>query len=208
MSAANPSLYLASRSPQRAELLTQIGLSFALLDVEVDESPLASEAPEDYVARIALEKARAGRAVLASTERRPVLAADTSVVLDGRFFGKPRDREHALEMLRALSGREHRVLTAVALVASRGAQGATPAGEWMQISESWVRFRSLAESELAHYWDSGEPRDKAGAYAIQGRGALFVAELRGSYSGVMGLPLFETGCLLSQAGIAPLGGDT
>lgn len=207
MSAANPSLYLASRSPRRAELLTQIGLSFALLDVEVDERPLAGEAPEDYVARVALEKGRAGRAALASAERRPVLAADTSVVLDGRIFGKPRDREHALAMLRALSGREHRVLTAVALVAPGGAQGVTPAGEWMQISESRVRFRPLAESELARYWDSGEPRDKAGAYAIQGRGALFVAELRGSYSGVMGLPLFETGCLLGQAGIALFGGD-
>ncbi|MBN2887534.1 MAG: septum formation protein Maf, partial [Chromatiaceae bacterium] len=171
----------------------------------------AGEAAEDYVARVALEKGRAGRAALASSERRPVLAADTSVVLDGRIFGKPRDREHALAMLRALSGREHRVLTAVALVAPGGAQGGapgvTPAGEWMQISESRVRFRSLAEPELAHYWDSGEPRDKAGAYAIQGRGALFVAELRGSYSGVMGLPLFETGRLLGQAGIALFGGD-
>lgn len=196
MPLTEPSLYLASRSPRRAELLEQIGVSFAVLDVAIDERPYPDECPEDYVMRVALEKGRAGRAALGARISPPVLAADTSVVLDGEVFGKPRDRAHALEMLSRLSGREHRVLSAVTLV--------DDGIEWTRLSDSRVSFRALDARELDLYWDSGEPHDKAGAYAIQGRGALFVRHLSGSYSGVMGLPLHETGDLLARAGIALL----
>jgi septum formation protein len=190
---AAPWLYLASASPRRRELLRQIGVAYRLLPVAVDETPLPDEAPTAYVARLALAKARAGVAAIpARRKARPVLGADTAVVVDGAILGKPGDRAEGLAMLARLSGREHRVLSAVAL--------ATSARDAVKVQESWVRFRELTRAECAAYWDSGEPLDKAGGYGIQGRAAAFVAELRGSYSGVMGLPLYETAELLDEFG--------
>ncbi|WP_295398904.1 nucleoside triphosphate pyrophosphatase [uncultured Thiocystis sp.] len=191
--AAEHQIYLASRSPRRGELLTQVGVRFAVIAADIDETPRPEESPTEYVRRIALEKGRAGRSVLPERDGRPVLAADTAVVSEGHLLGKPRDREDAARMLRLLSGQTHRVLTAVALIAG--------AREWVEMSESRVTFRPIREEEIRRYWRTGEPLDKAGGYGIQGHGALFVAALEGSYSGVMGLPLFETGRLLEQAGI-------
>lgn len=195
MSEAEPQLYLASGSPRRAELLAQIGVRFLAAPVDTDETPRSGESPEDYVARVAQDKARAAHVALPAS-RLPVLGADTAVVLGARILGKPRDEADAMAMLRALSGQEHRVLTGVCLMAGQGPLSA--------VSESQVRFRDISEAEMVRYWQTGEPCDKAGGYAIQGLGALFVAGLRGSYSGVMGLPLFETGRLLEQVGISPL----
>lgn len=186
-------VYLASASPRRRELLRQIGVSYRLLRVEVDETPLLDETPRDYVIRLALAKAQTGCAALGRRKPAPVLGADTVVVVDGVILGKPRDRDEGLAMLALLSGRKHQVLSAVAL--------ATPVRDAVKIQESRVRFRELEPAERAAYWDSGEPRDKAGGYAIQGRAAAFIAELHGSYSGVMGLPLFETTELLRAFGV-------
>lgn len=186
------SLYLASASPRRRELLQQIGVPFSLLAVSVDEAPLPDEAAEDYVRRVALDKARAGLAVLPDANA-CVLAADTSVVLDQRILGKPADRADGLAMLAALSGRSHRVLTAIVL-ANRSACE-------VRLVDSEVEFRSIDASEAQAYWNSGEPRDKAGGYAIQGWGAVFVSQLHGSYSAVVGLPLCETAQLLDRFGL-------
>ena len=183
-----PHIYLASASPRRRELLRQIGVSYRLLRVEVDETPLPDETPGDYVVRLALAKARTGCAALGRRRPAPVLGADTAVVVDDVILGKPCDRAEGLALLALLSGREHQVLSAVAL--------ADPRREAVKIQESRVRFRELSLAGRAAYWDSGEPLDKAGGYAIQGRAAAFITELRGSYSGVMGLPLFETAELL------------
>jgi septum formation protein len=191
----NPSLFLASKSPRRRELLEQIGIRFSVLDIDLDEARLPREAPEVYVSRLALDKARAGRALVATGSDVPVLAADTAVVVGERILGKPRDRRDAAAMMHLLSGRTHQVLSAVALVGE---------SERQDISISEVRFRRVSEPEIAAYWETGEPCDKAGGYAIQGLGALFVADLRGSYSGVMGLPLFESARLLAEAGIDAL----
>lgn len=184
-------LCLASASPRRRELLEQIGVPYVVRAADIDETEVAGESPRDYVLRIARAKALA---VWNADSSLPVLAADTTVVLDGQIFGKPRDRAHALEMLEALSGRSHEVFTAVAL--------ATATGVDTRLSTSIVRFRATTAAEREAYWESGEPRDKAGAYAIQGLGAVFIESLTGSYSGVMGLPLFETAELLRAAGIA------
>jgi len=193
-------LYLASRSPRRRELLAQIGVRFHLLlfrarpgeAAEVDEAPLEGEAAEAYVERVARSKAEAGwrRMLQRNLPRAPVLSADTTVALDGRILGKPGSREEAAAMLAALSGRVHEVLTAVALKNE----------DWLEsvVSRSEVRFKPLAAAEIAEYVESGECDDKAGAYAIQGRAARFIVELRGSYSGVMGLPLYETAQLLEK----------
>jgi septum formation protein len=183
---------LASESPRRRELLRQIGVSFRILRVAVDESPRPSEAAGDYVSRLARDKAHAGQGN-ASPGRQRVLGADTAVVLDGRILGKPRDREHGLAMLGALSGRTHQVLTAVALASGDSTS--------LRLSTSDVTLRRLEPAECSAYWDTGEPEDKAGGYAIQGFAAVFVAALRGSYSGVMGLPLCETAELLDAAGV-------
>jgi nucleoside triphosphate pyrophosphatase len=183
-------LRLASVSPRRSELLTQIGVAHVITGAHIDESVLPGEPPRDYVQRVARAKALA---VWRQDQSLPVLAADTTVVLDGLNFGKPRDRADALRMLAALSGRTHEVLTAVAL--------ANAAGVGLRLSESQVRLRTLTADECAAYWDTGEPRDKAGAYAIQGRAAAFIDLLSGSYSGVMGLPLFETAQLLRAAAV-------
>jgi septum formation protein len=188
-------LYLASKSQRRRALLEQIGIRFDVVDVDLDEAPLAGEAPEAYVLRVALEKARAGHALVGSGDGPQVLAADTAVVVEHRILGKPGNRDEATAMMQLLSGRTHRVLSGIALVGER---------ERQDLSVSDVRFRDVSAREAAAYWDTGEPRDKAGGYAIQGLGALFVADLRGSYSGVMGLPVFETARLLAEVGIDSL----
>jgi septum formation protein len=193
-------VYLASRSPRRRELLSQIGVRFHLLlfrarpgePAEVDENPLAGEAPDAYVVRLARAKADAGwrRMLQRNLPPGPVLAADTTVTVDARIYGKPASREDAAAMLRVFSGRTHEVLTAVAVKHD----------DWVEsvLSRSEVRFKKMSEEEIANYVASGECDDKAGAYAIQGRAARYVAELRGSYSGVMGLPLYETGQILDR----------
>ena len=200
MAADAPDFYLASRSPRRRELLAQAGYAYAELPAgaaDVDETPRSGEAAEDYVLRVAREKAAAGwRAVAArGLAALPVLAADTTVVLEGAILGKPDDVRHAVEMLSRLSGRVHRVLTALAL--------ADAAGATTRLSASTVEFRDLSPAEIARYVASGEPLDKAGAYAVQGRAAIFIRTIRGSYSGIMGLPLFETAELLGSLGIGP-----
>jgi septum formation protein len=193
-------VYLASRSPRRRELLAQIGVRFHLLlfrsrpgeDPDVDERPLGNEAPDSYVERLARAKADAGwrRMVQRNLPHAPVLAADTTVALAGQIYGKPADRDQAAEMLAQLAGRSHEVLTAVALKQD----------DWLEsaLSRSEVRFKTLSAREIEQYVASGEADDKAGAYAIQGRAARFIVELRGSYSGVMGLPLYETAELLER----------
>ncbi len=190
-------VYLASGSPRRRELLQQIGVSFRVVRAAVDEAVRLAESAPTYVLRLAAAKAEAGWETSRDGSHVPVLAADTAVVLDGKILGKPADCQDALGLLGRLSGRTHEVLTAVALRTADGLQS--------RISRSEVTFRSIAVGEARAYWETGEPSDKAGAYAIQGLGAIFIADLRGSYSGVMGLPLFETAALLSNAGLVPLG---
>ncbi|MCL2635394.1 MAG: Maf family nucleotide pyrophosphatase [Betaproteobacteria bacterium] len=195
-------LYLASRSPRRRELLTQIGVAFdtvlfregARIDGETDETPSVDEDPVAYVERIARAKAEHGQSIV--TERhlpsRPVLAADTTLEFAGRIIGKPADAADATNILRRLSGQSHRVLTGVAVTHLGRTEYA--------LSVSEVRFRLIDEHEIRHYVMSGEPMDKAGAYGIQGRAGLFVEHLAGSYTGVMGLPVCETGNLLKRFG--------
>jgi septum formation protein len=192
-------LYLASRSPRRRELLQQLGVSCTVLDVEVPEVRGAGESPEAYVSRVAHEKARAGL----SLEREAgalVLGSDTEVVLDDEVFGKPADAQQAAAMLRRLSGRTHAVISAVWGVSATRAE--------RELCISMVRFAALDEAAIAAYVATGEPFGKAGAYAIQGRGAAFIEHLEGSYSGVMGLPLFETARLLHRFGVLPEGVST
>lgn len=195
-----PTLYLASGSPRRRELLDQIGVRYEVINVNVPEHPLAGESPDEYVSRLALAKAKAGVApgwqLAGKTATIVVLGADTAVVVDGEILGKPDNPAKAGEMLRLLSGRYHDVLTSVALV--RKAENENP---WQCLSRSRVRFRSLSESDIQRYLLTGEGLDKAGAYAVQGRAAIFIEYLEGSYSGVMGLPVYETAELLVQAGI-------
>jgi septum formation protein len=187
-------IYLASRSPRRRDLLNQLGVDFETLDPDVDESPLAGETPEALVQRLAASKAEAGRSRLGERGAHVVLGADTIVVVDGAVLGKPRDAAHAHELLMRLSGRCHQVLSAVAL--------ASAGDTHTRLSESRVCFRPLTDAECEAYAATGEPLDKAGGYGIQGRAAAFVSELQGSYSGVVGLPLYETAALLTGAGIA------
>ena len=186
----SPLVCLASISPRRRELLAQIGVPHRVVGADIDESVRPGEVPRDYVLRMARQKALTVRE---RGETLPVLAADTTVVLDNAIFGKPRDRGEGLAMLGRLSGRTHEVMTAVALANSRDVT--------LRLSVSTVRFRSLSPEECAAYWETGEPRDKAGGYAVQGAAAVFIESLSGSYSGVMGLPLFETGELLRAAGV-------
>lgn len=192
-----PMLYLASGSPRRRELLTQIGVPFTTLSARIDETPFVNELPQAYVERLALGKAQAGLAPLAASQGTDgsacVLGADTAVVLDGRILGKPVDQADALSMLAALSGREHEVMTAVAIIDQHRAETC--------VVTSRVRFRKVSPAEAQAYWATGEPRDKAGGYAIQGLAAIFVEGLQGSYSGVVGLPLSETADLLGRFGI-------
>ena len=183
---------LASQSPRRRELLQQLGINFEVLQVDVDETMQHGESPVDYAERLALEKARAGREVQAADGHLPVLGADTIVVASASVLGKPADRQQAIEMLQLLSGNTHRVISAVAMAGNH---------EVVATSVSQVTFRTLTRRECEAYWDTGEPQDKAGAYAIQGLAAIFITRLEGSYSGVMGLPLHETAILLNEFGI-------
>jgi septum formation protein len=181
-------IYLASQSPRRRTLLEQIGVAFRPLEVEINEDWDGTEQAADYVCRLAREKSQHGWDSLPPAEQVPVLGADTSVVLDGVILGKPEDQAHAVEMLRQLSGRTHQVFTGIAV-----SDGETRS----LLSISHVSFRVLDQAECLAYWQTGEPQGKAGGYAIQGRAAAFIQRLEGSYSGVMGLPLYETAQLLA-----------
>ena len=185
--------YLASTSPRRLALLHGLGYRFTVLPVSVEEAPLPGEGAADYVRRVALDKARAGCALLDPADTRPVLGADTEVVVDGGILGKPDSLDEARRMLGLLSGRAHRVLSAVALAAGADTRVA--------LSETTVHMRPVSRAEMDAYWASGEPRDKAGAYAIQGLAAEFVTGIEGSYTGVVGLPLCEAAALLRGLGI-------
>ena len=203
MSISDKRIYLASRSPRRRDLLKQIGVPFELLllredlrrGVDVDETPLAEESPGVYVLRVASAKAAMAVRQIAyrGLPQKPVLSADTTVVFDGQIVGKPEDAEHAARILRTLSGREHQVLTAVAIALREQIEA--------QISVSSVSFRELTDTDIRRYVTTGEPLDRAGAYAIQGRAGAFVTRISGSYSGIMGLPLAETVELLQKFGI-------
>lgn len=184
-------LVLASASPRRAELLRQMGLAFAARPVDIDETPRPGEQPEDYVCRLAREKALAGLAV-ANGEQVRVIGSDTTVVVAGRILAKPADTEEAKAMLSRLSGRSHRVLTAVAVAFAGDCR--------VELVETRVHFRRLEAAEIDAYIDTGEPMDKAGGYGIQGRGGIFVSRIEGSYSAVVGLPLNETSRMLGQTG--------
>lgn len=202
----NSGLYLASQSPRRAELLRQIAVDFTLLPIDVDETVEDGEDAVCYVQRLAIAKARSGweQVQQRSLAPLPVMGADTSVVLADSIMGKPRDREHALSMLEALSGQSHRVMSAVCLyygVRPGVGESETDQDNTLQLTAvdiTEVTFRRISRQEQIAYWDSGEPLGKAGAYAIQGRGAVFVEKICGSYSSVVGLPLAQTHALLEQ----------
>jgi septum formation protein len=185
-----PQIILASASPRRSELLKQIGISHRIMAVDIDETPLANESPLAYVERVAAEKSAACQVLL--NDNLPVLSADTSVICAGEIMGKPLDLDHAINMLSRLSGRSHQVYSAVSL---RGDQ------HWQALSISEVKFKTLSTDEIIAYWQTGEPCDKAGAYAIQGLASTFIESITGSFSGVMGLPLYETAQLLAKQGI-------
>ena len=193
VSSAKPLIYLASASPRRSALLTQIGVPHRIAPVPVDESVDGAEAPEKYVTRLAALKADTLWQNLPVDERLPVLGSDTSVVVDRTILGKPVDESDCLRMLELLSGRTHQVHTAVAVRSAAGSE--------VRLSVSDVTFRDLSRAEMRAYWQTGEPADKAGGYAIQGRGAVFIRHIAGSYSGIMGLPLFETAELLAAQSI-------
>lgn len=186
----SPLLCLASASPRRRELLASIGVPLTACPVDIDETPLPGESAEAYVTRLAREKALAGTRLSSL----PTLGSDTAVVLDGAILGKPEGPAHAAAMLRSLAGREHRVLTAVAVTG--------PAGLLDACVATTVAMREISDGEIAAYWASGEPADKAGGYAIQGLAAVFVEHIAGSHSAVVGLPLFETAALLRRQGVA------
>lgn len=188
---SSPELILASASPRRAELLRQIGVTFTTLPVDICEDPQVGEMASDYVARLAREKAEAALQLRPGTV---VLGSDTAVVLDNQIMGKPVDEADALAMLQALSGRKHQVMTGIAVADATGSQ--------VQVITTAVHFRPLSLARCQAYWHSGEPRDKAGAYGIQGLGAVFVDYIEGSYSAVVGLPLAETAELLEARGVA------
>jgi septum formation protein len=187
-------IYLASASPRRQELLRQIGIDFEVVPSNLDEEQQLGESPRDYVVRVARDKARHVDAQIRERDLpvRPVLGADTEVVLEGKILGKPRDREHGLEMLQRLAGHSHEVLTGLCLIAG--------GAEHTALSRSRVTFAPMTKTDIERYWQTGEPADKAGGYAIQGRAAAFIKHLEGSYSGVMGLPLYELHELLRKAG--------
>jgi septum formation protein len=184
-----PRILLASASPRRSELLRQVGIAHTIRPVDIDESVHGGEAPSAYVLRLAEAKAAALWRQLAPAERKPVLAADTTVALEGEIFGKPGSLEELREMLGRLSGRTHEVHTAIAVLHEHGAAA--------RLNSSSVTFRALAPAEIDWYWRTGEPADKAGGYAVQGRAAAFISHIAGSYSGIMGLPLYETWELLA-----------
>jgi nucleoside triphosphate pyrophosphatase len=187
-------IYLASASPRRRELLRQLGVRFEVVAPDIAEAPHGGESALDYVARLANAKSRRGGELVRDRgwPLQPVLGADTEVVLDGEILGKPTDRAHALDMLRRLSGRTHQVLTAISLLHQDEVFAA--------ISDNRVTFAPLLPSDIERYWDTGEPAGKAGGYAIQGMGAAFIARIEGSYSGIVGLPLYELAQALRRIG--------
>jgi len=184
-----PQIYLASASPRRAELLTQMGVNFELLSVDIDETPAKQEDVDEYVGRLAYQKAVEGHKK-ALDKTIPVLGADTAIDINGLILGKPRDYDDACRMMKLLSGKTHRVLTAVALVGEKIQQHV--------IQITYVTMRDISDHEIDQYWQSGEPIDKAGSYAIQGIAAKFISKIEGSYSGVMGLPIYETAKILAE----------
>jgi septum formation protein len=194
----NSSIYLASRSPRRAELLQQIGVRFTVLPSDIDESQLSHEVPADYVLRLARTKSQACVAALSQQglPLLPVLAADTTVSVDGEILGKPESADDAARMLRLMSGRRHEVLTGLSV--------ATPQGVEALLSITQVEVAALTQNEIEAYIATGEPFDKAGAYGIQGLAGAFIKRIEGSYSGVMGLPIYETAQLLKRAGVPVL----
>ena len=185
-----PKIYLASQSPRRRELLSQIGVEFSVLSVDVDESQLADETAIDYVQRVAIAKAQAGWDSLGDEARLPVLGSDTSVVLADTILGKPKNNDDARAMLQQLSGRRHQVMTAVAIV--------TKSKTRCELHVSEVSFAELTDADIDWYISTKEGVDKAGGYAVQGLAAIFIKEIKGSYSGIMGLPVRETALLLTE----------
>ncbi|MFZ7108923.1 Maf family protein [Avibacterium avium] len=192
-----PQLYLASQSPRRLQLLQQLGLKVEIFNADIDETPKADELPVDYVRRMAQEKNHAARQQLEKlanfAPHLPILSADTSVVCDGQILGKPQNHAQAAQMLRLLSDRTHQVLTSVCV--------SLPDQKHCLVQTSQVTFKPLTEQEISAYIRTGEPMDKAGAYGIQGVGGIFISHIEGSFSGVMGLPVFETAELLRQVGV-------
>ena len=183
-------IILASNSPRRTELLTQLGVNHQVYAVDIDETPFKNESPLDYVQRVAAEKSAA--CLRLNQTQYPILAADTAVVMNNQIMGKPRDQQHAAQMLRCLSGQTHQVYSAISF---RGKK------HWQRVNITEVTFRSIQTFEMVAYWNTGEPKDKAGGYAIQGQGSIFIEFIKGSFSGVMGLPLFETAEILTKQGI-------
>ena len=191
-------LYLATKSPRRQEILKQMGVTFTQINIDISEERLLQENAQDYVSRIALEKARAASREENLDQNIPILGSDTIVVLDNKIMGKPKDFNDAVDMLTRLSGRSHKVLTALSVIHDKA---------WSCINETMVTFRNLSDDEIEAYCFSDEPWDKAGAYPIQGQAAIFIKEIKGSYSGVMGLPIFETAQCLQKAGVKILDSD-
>ncbi len=191
----NQQIILASASPRRRELLDQIGVRYIVHPVDIDEDPIDAETPIDYVTRIAAEKSAA--CIVEVNNTLPVLAADTCVVIENQILGKPKNRAHAETMLKQLSGKTHYVYSAVSFRTCK--KGKT--GHYQKLSVTEVTFRRITEQDIQAYWKTGEPQGKAGSYAIQGLASIFVTSIKGSFSGVVGLPLFETAELLSKQGI-------
>ncbi len=187
-------LYLASQSPRRAELLRQIGVKFDMINGDIDETPIEHESPSETVARLSRQKALKGYQQLTNIQSDDwVLASDTLIEIQSRVIGKPESENHCREILNLLSGKEHQVLTAIALVGNKGEIHQTT-------SYNRIKFRNIRPEEIEQYCQLEEPKDKAGAYAIQGKAAIFIENLQGSYSSVMGLPLYETAQLLQKVG--------
>lgn len=192
----NEQIILASASPRRRELLDQIGVSYVVFPVDIDETPVANEIPRNYVKRVAAKKSAA--CIKAFRSKLPVLAADTSVVIDGEILGKPKNEIDATKMLSQLSGKTHSVYSAVSM---RRPSTLDEQGHSLIVSKTRVKFKKLSVKEIQAYWQTGEPEGKAGAYAIQGLASVFIESIEGSFSGVVGLPLFETAELLFKQGI-------
>jgi len=195
-----PQIYLASQSPRRRTLIEQLGIPYQAISVEVDERQHAGELPADFVARLACEKAQAGWRLVAE-HAVPVIGADTCIVLDKKTVGKPNDKRQGIELLKRYSGQTHQVVTGVAMVGPDGGVSGAPVVQQVRVNTSLVTFRVVTDRECEQYWQTDEPVGKAGGYAIQGKAAAFIENIEGSYSGVMGLPLFEFSELISEFGI-------
>ena len=195
-----PQIYLASQSPRRRTLIEQLGIPYQTISVEVDELHQAGELPADFVARLASEKAQAGWQLVAE-QAIPVVGADTCIVLDQQIVGKPENKRQGIELLKRYSGNTHQVVTGVAMVGPGSRVRGAPIVQQVRVSASLVTFRVVTDRECEQYWQTGEPEGKAGGYAIQGKAAVFIEKIEGSYSGVMGLPLFEFSELISEFGI-------